>query len=107
MKRNLEETMQGLSAHMDGCDTRRCQDNVLFLRMLHNVAQERAFARSCLSRQKNTLVGMFNEIQRILKFRAAGVNLSFLLVLWFVLIRHLWVAEVAPYFFPPGIRLCD
>ena len=83
MEGELEETMQGASSGIDGCDARRCQYHVLFLHVGAHIFQEGRFTRTGLARQENGLTGELDEVQRILKFGVTGIYLH-----RFFLIRH-------------------
>ena len=44
------------------------------MRMLADVFQESRFACTCLTREKDRLAGLHDEVKRILKFRIIGVD---------------------------------
>ena len=44
------------------------------MRMLADVFQESRFARTCLTREKDRLAGLHDEVKRILKFGIIGVD---------------------------------
>ena len=61
-----EEAVEGGASGIDGSDTRRREDDMLLLRVLGHVAEERRLTRPCLSREKERATGIVDDLEGVL-----------------------------------------
>ena len=70
----LEETVQGASAGIDGCDACRCQNDVFLLGIGCDVPQKSRFTRPRLSGEEKRTTGKLYDLECILQLRIVEIN---------------------------------
>ena len=74
MEGQLEETVQGASAGIDGCDACRCQNDVFLLGIGCDVPQKSRFTRPRLSGEEKRTTGKLYDLECILQLRIVEIN---------------------------------
>jgi hypothetical protein len=76
MERQFEETVEGTSSCIDGCNSGRSQNYIFLFGDLTYVFQKGRLSCSCFSCEKNGLAGILNQAQCVLEFRIVCIDRS-------------------------------